>query len=882
MQQQKLNQKNRKWVKHFLAITFFIIFALVFSYKQIVNDIFISSTDGLRFAFPLKYFTSNAFSGDFPLWNINAVVGQTAVGDVQNSLFYPFTYLAAVLSSVDFYNIFYLIHSIIAGVSAYLYCYNRYRKFSIALAAGILFMLAPIMGQEQKAHEKIIATVAWFPLIFLFIDKYLEKFQLRWIIFSGFFIAVQFSIGFVQVCLYSIIAYCIYMLIGIIEKKKGLWQFVKSVLYLGIISFGFMAVMLLPLYELMSFTSRNMASLTFFLSGSIRPLSILNTFIPTIISYGYIPTRLYIGIIPLFFALYSIIYHKKSPYVLTFIILAFLSYCFAAIGYIPIAKNIVFKIPLINSFRVPYRIIYVYCFSLIALAIYGLSKMKDKEDIKKVFKISIITTAVVAALSVLFSVFKVQFFVKNALQVHEIDFYLRILIYYVISAAAIGTVYFLAKKDRIKKNIQMIFVIIFLAVGIFDQGRYSQDYTRVYDSTAQYNKVQQLEILKTLKESPDMNESRILWATEDYIDIRTGMNYIHDVKVLNYYGAFDNPDFTKVTGDPEYMNRHGLEFMQYHNDFLSMLGTKYIVTDVELNSINKSETAEKVVFEKAFQNVQIKAKDKMDIKYELDIDGKNLYMISFDLAFKDVKDLDVFDVEISNDTGESLIEIESAFSLKKSENSHILLNYPNKDIMAEEGYSLHFYIKDGKNKEFNIENIKVTEISFSDSQKEIYQLIGESDGEYYIYENLNANKILYLADLVETVEGTDSIFPIKNKNLDEISYIENSAEMVAGSGKIYDIVVEDNWVLCKVESSAGAFLNHAQSYYPGWVCYIDGEKTTIYKVNGIIQGVYVPEGEHEVLFRYEPKSFKLGALISVATLLLSIIYLIFEKKNKRK
>lgn len=40
--------------------------------------------------------------------------------------------------------------------------------------------------------------------------------------------------------------------------------------------------------------------------------------------------------------------------------------------------------------------------------------------------------------------------------------------------------------------------------------------------------------------------------------------------------------------------------------------------------------------------------------------------------------------------------------------------------------------------------------------------------------------------------------------------------------------------------------------YPGWVATIDGEEAPIWCVDGVVRGVRVSAGEHEVSFRYHP------------------------------
>jgi hypothetical protein len=63
-------------------------------------------------------------------------------------------------------------------------------------------------------------------------------------------------------------------------------------------------------------------------------------------------------------------------------------------------------------------------------------------------------------------------------------------------------------------------------------------------------------------------------------------------------------------------------------------------------------------------------------------------------------------------------------------------------------------------------------------------------------------------------------------------------------------------------------------YYRGWEAYVDDKRTKIFRVNRLVRGVFLREGEHRVEFRYRPKSMTVGAamgaigLIAVVSLLL--------------
>jgi hypothetical protein len=59
----------------------------------------------------------------------------------------------------------------------------------------------------------------------------------------------------------------------------------------------------------------------------------------------------------------------------------------------------------------------------------------------------------------------------------------------------------------------------------------------------------------------------------------------------------------------------------------------------------------------------------------------------------------------------------------------------------------------------------------------------------------------------------------------------------------------------------------SQSDLPGWKARVGGAPARIWRVDGLVQGVEVPEGRSIVELVYEPASFAIGAMISVAAAL---------------
>jgi len=74
-------------------------------------------------------------------------------------------------------------------------------------------------------------------------------------------------------------------------------------------------------------------------------------------------------------------------------------------------------------------------------------------------------------------------------------------------------------------------------------------------------------------------------------------------------------------------------------------------------------------------------------------------------------------------------------------------------------------------------------------------------------------------------------------------------------------------------------------YSKGWKAYIDGKESPYVRANYILRAMTIPEGKHEIEFRFEPKVWVIGEKISLASsslLILLLIFMVFvEIKSKR-
>jgi uncharacterized membrane protein YfhO len=86
-----------------------------------------------------------------------------------------------------------------------------------------------------------------------------------------------------------------------------------------------------------------------------------------------------------------------------------------------------------------------------------------------------------------------------------------------------------------------------------------------------------------------------------------------------------------------------------------------------------------------------------------------------------------------------------------------------------------------------------------------------------------------------------------------------------GTARVTDYAA--NSVRIHTSADGDAWLVLSDTYYPGWTATVDGQPVNVMRGDVLFRVVPVPGGEHDVEFRFEPASVKVGAAISLLSLL---------------
>lgn len=118
----------------------------------------------------------------------------------------------------------------------------------------------------------------------------------------------------------------------------------------------------------------------------------------------------------------------------------------------------------------------------------------------------------------------------------------------------------------------------------------------------------------------------------------------------------------------------------------------------------------------------------------------------------------------------------------------------------------------------------------------------------------------------------------------EILEMGNLTNPTLGSDLIYSADIEKytpNDIIINATLNRPGLLILTDTYYPGWKVVVDGKQQEILAADYLFRAVYLDAGTHYVEYKYEPLSFVMGLVISMATILfISLMYIHLTLKKK--
>jgi hypothetical protein len=260
-----------------------------------------------------------------------------------------------------------------------------------------------------------------------------------------------------------------------------------------------------------------------------------------------------------------------------------------------------------------------------------------------------------------------------------------------------------------------------------------------------------------------------------------------------------------------------------------------------------------------------------------DLVGVNLRYVNADSFVSKRKMLQPFqataaDKEILNDEGVfRVFDQTDGFDSAKTAYFHSSITgyHAAKPAGMQDLFDYHVY--NGNLSIFNMLNVK-------------YVVRQDDEGNSFPIENPNANgnawfvkQLKQVSSADEEVRALDSLntgnTAVVNsrvfKNINRFDY------QVDSTASISLVDYAPNHLTYESQNPNAGVAVFSEMYYAnGWNAYIDGKLLDHFKVNYVLRALKIPEGNHTIEFKFEPKVVQLGSQISLAsTMLLGLILL---------
>lgn len=892
--------------KEYIIVFSYFVIPFIFYFNFFVSNGYWAPGDGYSSYVPIRYLLAESISNwRLPLWSSYLNLGAPFHADTQSAIFYLPNLLFYLIFPFKFaYNYMFLFHLTLAGLFTYLYLKKININWKAAYIGGIVFMFSGVLN-AKLGHVTVMNSIVWLPLILYFYECLLQTKKKVFIVLMSLSYSMQIFSGFPQISLYTAIILLIYFIMSIKKYKTFKHWFVDK-LHFSAITIGVTAIQLIPLLVLAIYSGRTKIDYEYFSSYSLEFVSLVTLLFPNLLgvhipnsplslyNYPYFgPGNLtefamYIGIVPLIFAVIVCIkQHKKDYYVKTWIIISLIALILTLGSSIPFLNKVMFHVPLYNSFRVSARFLFGFSFGITVLFAKQLDILiKNKGLNMATYRMmaKLVGITLLISITCIFIIHKFLTIISNyspeqnlvikgntLKQLLYITSYENsaVLIPLVIMFISLIVFVLLKKYTRLESKCMLLILTIFLLLDLHSFAFYHEK-SFTEDKSANY-------LAKSAVEKTTNGERiwPVINGNEDMSNIGVGpnRNIINELNILNGYATFLPQDYIDITKFNERGMNNNYSELLTNNELISSLNTKFIVVpdqlNTEIDNINSTDYSKKsTIFEVKDLKLpsSLSVENPSILQEEIALEPNTMYRLSIDFKSlpKDPIYVDLYGENYDNESQQMNVDINGKVKFTKN-------IYSGSELPEKIYYRVFTFSKES----IDIASWKIEEYSLKNEMDLIYKKVISYEG-YSMYENLKVlPKIYSISESLNSEKDYSKIFDL---DLHKISIVDNLIPNKYSQVKIRDIQYDSGFASAKTSSEGQGFVVFSESFFPGWNAYIDGVETQIYKVNGLTQGVIIPSGEHNIEFRYKPLSLYIGLVLFAIT----IVYVIFLLRKKRK
>jgi hypothetical protein len=376
---------------------------LVFFWQIALTNRVLAGLDLFSYFYPYRDFASSALrSGHLPLWNPYLFMGAPFLANSQAAVLYPLHWPFLWLSAPKQVAWSIVLHIWLSGAGTYLFArYAVQLRPLPAWIAGVIFALGGFLGAQVEHLNQLNASV-WIPWLLLCLEGSVSRGRWRWVslLLGGGVVALTFLAGHTQAAYVVLVGAAVLVFVQSTTGAKrlgdlaNLGRYQRAGALAAMIAMGAVlsAGQLVPTIELSQLSVRS-GGLPYreAASFSLRPSLIFKAFLPPLLwEPPFSEFVTYIGLVGLALAgtgaWYSLRPKNKEPvldeahsrwrlYGRTALALALLGVFLAFGAYNPLYYLLYRLVPGFDLFRVPARWLMLYAFGMAVLGGIGANKL---------------------------------------------------------------------------------------------------------------------------------------------------------------------------------------------------------------------------------------------------------------------------------------------------------------------------------------------------------------------------------------------------------------------------------------------------------------------------------------------------------------------------
>lgn len=405
------------WEKFVIALL--LVLPLIYFASFLSADRMIAGSDYLIGGYPFEKWISE--QEGMPLWYPHVFGGIPVLGSPVGGHLAPLAQLREIMPPHVVLAISFIIFFFLAGLGTYLYLKAiGLSPYTAALGAVIYQFIGNLATTPAAGHAGRAASIALFPLMFVFIHKAITTKRLFYFLLTALTTAFAFYEGHFQITYYGLIlilAYVIYYIIA--GRKENSGKDIARIIGYGLVSVALicllMAALWLPVLAGLGEAARGVErGYEYATSWAMPPLELVDLIIPTFSGlldkyWGMNSFKIhveYFGVIAIFLATFAVILCWHKRYVKFFAFAAVAAALVAIGSATPFFRIPYALIPGFRLFRAPALIFYLVSFSTIVLGAIGFEHVfveRTEGRPKKLFVIGGILTATLVLVALILS-----------------------------------------------------------------------------------------------------------------------------------------------------------------------------------------------------------------------------------------------------------------------------------------------------------------------------------------------------------------------------------------------------------------------------------------------------------------------------------------------